>query len=45
MFLGLPIFTWYYAVVKGWFQTSTAKVPGIAASLAYLTAWVYIQYR
>ncbi|MDR0344084.1 MAG: APC family permease [Nocardiopsaceae bacterium] len=43
VFLGLPIFVWYYARMKGWFTTAFHSSAAIAMSLAYLGAWVYIQ--
>ncbi len=44
VFIGLPIFVWYYAPVKGWFETAGSKAAGIALGFVYLGAWVYAQY-
>lgn len=43
VFLGMPLFVWYYARIKGWFQTAAQEYAAIAMSLVYLGAWVYIQ--
>jgi amino acid transporter len=43
VFLGLPIFVWYYAPRNGWFPASTARMLAAAAGLVFLAAWCYIQ--
>src|SRR5579875_348002 len=43
VFIGLPIFVWYFAPVKGWFATQTQQWLAIVMSLVYLGAWIYIQ--
>jgi amino acid transporter len=44
VFLGLPIFVWYYARQKGWFETPTKMWLAQAMSLVFLGTWIYIQY-
>jgi amino acid transporter len=43
VFIGLPIFVWYYARIKGWFDTAARMWLGIALGVVYLGAWIYIQ--
>jgi len=43
VFIGLPIFTWYYAAVKGWFDSRARLMLAGIMGLVYLGAWVYIQ--
>ena len=45
VFIGLPIFVWYYARVNGWFDTAGKMWAAQIMSLVYLAAWVYIQYE
>jgi amino acid transporter len=45
VFIGLPIFIWYYAPVKGWFATQGRTALAAVAGLVFLGAWVYIQDR
>ncbi|MBO0774912.1 MAG: APC family permease [Actinobacteria bacterium] len=44
VFIGLPIFAWYYANVKGWFQTDLRFALATVMSLVYLGGWVYVQF-
>jgi amino acid transporter len=44
VFIGLPIFVWYYAPVKGWLETTMTRSLGIILGFVYLGAWVYAQY-
>jgi amino acid transporter len=43
VFLGLPVFVWYYAPRNAWFPTSTARWLAAAAGVVFLAAWCYIQ--
>jgi amino acid transporter len=43
VFLGLPIFVWYFAPRNGWFPTSASKRTVAVAALVFLGAWAYIQ--
>ena len=45
VFLGLPIFVWYYARVNGWFSTAAKLWSAQIMSVVFLAAWVYIQYE
>ncbi|MDA8322704.1 MAG: APC family permease, partial [Actinomycetota bacterium] len=45
VFLGLPIFVWYYARVNGWFSTAAKLWGAQIMSLVFLAAWLYIQYQ
>lgn len=38
VFLGLPLFAWYYAVKRGWLRAG----PAAALGAVFLAAWVYI---
>jgi amino acid transporter len=44
VFVGLPIFAWYYAAVSGWFASRPRLTLAAAISLVYLGAWIYIQF-
>jgi amino acid transporter len=44
VFLGLPIFVWYYARQKGWFATSAKMWLAQLMSVVFLGTWCYIQY-
>jgi amino acid transporter len=44
VFLGLPIFVWYYARQRGWFETRAQLWLSQVMGLVYLGAWIYIQY-
>ncbi|MGH3191226.1 MAG: APC family permease [Streptosporangiaceae bacterium] len=43
VFIGLPIFVWYYAPTRGWFTSALNRNLAIALGFVYLGAWVYIQ--
>jgi hypothetical protein len=42
LFIGLPIFVWYYARQNGWFETPVRSWLAQIMSLVYLGAWCYI---
>jgi amino acid transporter len=42
VFLGMPIFVWYYARQHGWFETPVKNMLAQVMSLVYLGAWFYI---
>lgn len=44
VFIGLPIFVWYYARQKGWFVNATNMWLAQLVSLVFLGTWCYIQY-
>jgi amino acid transporter len=44
VFLGLPLFVWYYARNKGWFDSSGKMWTAQIMSLVFLASWIYIQY-
>jgi len=41
VFLGLPLFAWYFVPVRGWAKAAPAAVVG----LVFLAAWIYIHIR
>ncbi|MGH3279047.1 MAG: APC family permease [Trebonia sp.] len=43
VFLGMPLFVWYYARMKRWFASAAQEYAAIGMSLVYLGAWFYIQ--
>lgn len=43
VFVGLPLFTWWYAWKRGWYSSGGKQALAIAMSLVYLAAWIYIQ--
>jgi amino acid transporter len=45
VFLGLPIFVWYYARTNGWFSTAAKLWSAQVMGLVYLAAWIFIQYQ
>jgi amino acid transporter len=42
VYIGLPIFVWYYAREHGWFETPARNWLAQIMSLVYLGAWCYI---
>lgn len=44
VFVGLPIFAWYYVVRKGWVE-GTRAVLSYALGGVFLVAWVFINYE
>jgi amino acid transporter len=44
VFLGLPVFVWYYARNNGWFDTQGRLWASQLMGAIYLAAWIYIQY-
>lgn len=45
VFLGLPLFVWYYARKSGWFETSTKLWLSQIMGLVFLGTWVFVLYR
>lgn len=41
VFVGLPLFVWYFAPIRGWLKPAPAALLG----LVFLAAWVYINIR
>ncbi|MGH9063652.1 MAG: APC family permease [Acidimicrobiales bacterium] len=41
VFIGMPLFVWYYAIRKGWAKT----VPAAVLGAAFLGGWVYLSLR
>ncbi|MGH3253827.1 MAG: APC family permease [Streptosporangiaceae bacterium] len=44
VFVGLPIFVWYYAREHGWFETPVKNWLAQGMNLVYLGTWCYIQW-